>query len=321
MNFCSVTLSLRSAIALPIVAGLVACGDSASEPLGPDAAPIPMEPDAAPMEPDPVSLRSVTGGFIAPESAHWDSENNVWYVSNYGQMADLSGQTPDAPGFISRIGADGTVIDERWLEMDGDFVGMATMDGMLYVSHGRDLIEIEIATKTVNTVDIPGAAFLNDVATGGGNVYVSDTVTNTIFRYTPGETPVVFSQDESLAAPNGLYVDGDSVVVATLGAFPPNPAMPGAIYWLDGNGIATRLGSLSGLFDGIEKVDDSYIVSDFGGSVYLVDADDGSEELVANFAVDPHNLMATADIGFDPSTRTVMIPDLIGQTLHWFVLP
>ena len=249
-----------------------ACGDDGDGGTTPDAAAV----DGATVDGSDVdgaagiALTSVTGTFVSPESAHWDSTNKVWYVSSFGQAFDLTGMTPDAPGYISRIGADGTVIDAKWVEMDGDFIGMAAMDGTLYVSHGSDLIEVDIAAGTTNAVAVPGAMSLNDVAVGGGKVYISDTVANTIFSYTPGGTPEVFSTDAMLVAPNGVYVDGDTVLVGTLGAFPPDPATPGGLYQLDSAGAATRLGTVSGLFDGIEKAGDSYLVSDFGGKIYLV---------------------------------------------------
>ncbi len=273
-------------------------------------------------EDDPAddTLTKVQGNFVAPESAHWDATNNVWYVSSLGQPPD-NGVTPDAPAYISRISRDGTVIDERWVEMNGDFYGMDSLNGTLYVSHATDLLEVNIATGATNIVNVPGAIFLNDVAVGEGFVYLSDTIGNRIYRYTPGGTVETFSDDSLLVAPNGLLVDGATVLVGTLGSFPPDPSAMGGIYMLDAGGKATRLGTVSGFFDGFTKAGDQYLVSDFGGSVYLIDADDGQETLVANFTMAPHDLMATADIGYEPTTRTVMVPDLLGSTVRFFELP
>ena len=54
----------------------------------------------------------------------------------------------------------------------------------LYVSDITDLVEIDIANgKIINRYNAPGSAFLNDVVSDGqGNIYVSDTGTNTIYE-------------------------------------------------------------------------------------------------------------------------------------------
>jgi hypothetical protein len=297
----------------------IACGDDGGDGGDADAAVVP-DADNTPDASGEIAVTEIAGTFVGPESAHWDAANEVWYVSSFGQNLDLTGGTPDEPGYISRVAADGTVLEERFVELDGDFLGMAVMDGVLYVSHTTDLVEVTLADGATNTVAVPGAAFLNDVAVGNGVVYISDTGTNTIFQYTPGGQPEIFTQDAALVAPNGLFVDGDTLIVGTLGAFPPDPATLGGLFQVDAAGVATRLGATEGAFDGIEKIGDQYLVSDFAGIIYLVNAD-GSVEVVDNFAEDPHNLMSTADIGLDPDTRSVLIPDLVGNAAYLFTLP
>lgn len=267
------------------------------------------------------SLIEITGNFVAPESAVWDPATDVWYVANFGQPVSPSEMFPDEPGFISRVAADGTMLEERFVEMAGDFLGMAILDGILYVGHGFDLIAVNLASGDVNSIAIPGAAFLNDVAVGNGALYISDTVANAIYRYTPGGEPEVFSQDPALVAPNGVLVDGDTVIVGTIGAFPPDPVnSPGGLYRLDTAGAATRLGDVAGVFDGVEKLGGRYLVTDFNGPLYFIEPTTGETELITDLLQDPHNLASAADIGVNTDTNTVLIPDLFGGKAYLLTL-
>ena len=51
-------------------------------------------------------------GFTAPESVVFDAGRRQFYVSNMGTWGQ--GSTP-GDGFITRLGADGRVLDLRWV--------------------------------------------------------------------------------------------------------------------------------------------------------------------------------------------------------------
>ncbi|MEM9487584.1 MAG: hypothetical protein AAGC55_00500 [Myxococcota bacterium] len=268
------------------------------------------------------SINNVSGQFTGPESAVWDPDAEVWYMASFGQNFDLSGETPDRPGYITRLDASGKILDKRFIELSGDVLGMAIMDGVLYASHASDLLAVDLDTRAVKTIAIPGGAgFLNDVAAGNGEVYVSDTGKNAIYRYIPGGEPEVFSTDPALAAPNGVYVDDDKVVVVTLGAFPPNPETPGGVFTLDSDGEATRVGKLAGLFDGIAKAGKRYLVSDIRGQLHFLSATSGKSKMIVDASIAPHGLASTADFGFDAATGTLLIPDLLGNKAYFYRLP
>ncbi|MEM9073313.1 MAG: hypothetical protein AAGE52_32710, partial [Myxococcota bacterium] len=245
------------------------------------------------------------------------ANRGVWFVSNFGQNLDLSGATPDQPAYLSRLGPGGDVQEERVIEIDGDLLGIASLDGMLYVSHANELLEVNPDDGSVRPIAVEGAGFLNDVTAGNGAVFFSDTATNTIYRYAPGGPVEVFSQDPSLAAPNGLVVTDGQLYVATLGAFPPDPSTPGAIYRIANDGTATRFGDLDGVFDGIETDGDGWVVTDFNGTLWRVDAS-GSGELLWDATTE--GLQSTADIGFDPARRIVLVPDLAGNAAYLYEL-
>ncbi len=259
------------------------------------------------------AFSTIAGDFRGPESAHWDPDAQVWYVTNFGQNLDLSGATPDQPAYLTRLDRDGTLLDQRVFEIGGDLLGVASLAGRLYIAHGNELLEADPNTGAVRPIPIPGAMFLNDVATGRGAVYVSDTGANRIYRYTPGGSVETYSSDAALVAPNGIVVEADGILVVTLGAFPPNPATPGAVFRVSDDGAAQRFGAVSAALDGIERDGDGWVVSEFGGKIWRLDAA-GRGTLLRDLTVD--GLASSADIGFDPSRRVVLIPDLVGNSLH-----
>ena len=68
------------------------------------------------------------------------------------------------------------------------------------------------------------------VDAGTGDAYVSDTARNAIYRVPAGGAPEIWLESEALDSPNGLFLDGDRLVVAGFGKDP------------DGDGPAPRTG-------------------------------------------------------------------------------
>ena len=113
----------------------------------------------------------------------------------------------------------------------------------------------------------PGAVFLNHVAADAqGNVYVSDSNTSTIWRLA-GSKFEKWLEGPELKFPNGLYVDGDKLIVAAWGA-PGTSAhrrrlrtcsMSLADKKISDLGDGTPVGNL----DGIEPIGDDFLVTDW----------------------------------------------------------
>ena len=292
---------IRSLIVMIVALTAVACSHTENTP------------DEAPDNTPGVSVQALDGPFEFPESAVWDQARGAWFVSNFGQAFDPTGGTPDAPGYISRLDADGKIVEARLVESDGDFLGLAMLDGMLYASRGGELWEIDPDSGQHTVIAVPGAGFLNDVAAGNGALYITDTGANAVHRVVPGQEPEIFSQDPALQAPNGIVVDGNAVIVATLGAFPPNPDSPGGVFVLDDAGDAQQLGTQTGLFDGIEKLGDEYIVTDITGPLWQIGADGQALEL-GNLT--ELGLGSANDVGLDAATSTLLVSDL-GSSQVW----
>jgi sugar lactone lactonase YvrE len=254
-----------------------------------------------------------------PESVAYAPEQNVSFVSNVNGKPTQKDQN----GFISKVSpANGSIIELNWVTGLNAPKGIATSNNKstLYVSDITDLVEINIDNgKIMKHFNAPGSAFLNDVVSDNqGNIYVSDTVTNTIYKLDTNakdgnntSSLQAWLQSAQLNGPNGLHVDNSKnrLIVASLG----NMSKPGAgIEVVDlKNKTITTLGkegttSPFGGLDGIESdtTEAHYYVTDNpAGKVYIVNADGTGYRTL----IDLHTKGA-ADLGFIPSQSTIIIP-------------
>lgn len=254
--------------------------------------------------------------FDGPESVRWDATNQVWYVSNFGEAF----MEPNEPGWITRIAADGTVMEDQWATGLSTPLGMAIVDGTLYVADSSSLVAINTADGMItDTIAVPVAVFLNDVTAYNGTVYVSDTVGNAIYSYTPGGAVEIVVQDAALDGPNGLYVGDGYIVIAAAGDFNDLQDSGSFLHYDMASGEITALSDLVGTLDGLAKDGDDYLVTDFAGAMYRIMPDGSYETLIEDAA--ELGFMSTADFDWDPVTRTVAIPDLSGNQVGVFTLP
>jgi sugar lactone lactonase YvrE len=254
-----------------------------------------------------------------PESVAYASEQNVLFVSNVNGKPTQKDQN----GFISKVSSsNGSIIELNWVTGLNAPKGIAISNNKstLYVSDITDLVEINIDNgKIMKRFNAPGSAFLNDVVSDNqGNIYVSDTVTNTIYKLDTNtkdgnntSSLQVWLQSPQLNGPNGLHVDNSKnrLIVASLG----DMSKPGGgIEVIDlKNKTITTLGkegttSPFGGLDGIESdtTEAHYYVTDNpAGKVYIVNADGTGYRTL----IDLHTKGA-ADLGFIPSQSTIIIP-------------
>src|SRR5215211_7189284 len=261
--------------------------------------------------------------FKTPESVIYEPNENVLFVSSI----DGAPNGKDKQGFISKVSPlNGSIIELNWVTSLDAPKGMAvvnnTNNSLLYVSDITDLVEVDANSgKIINRYNAPGSGFLNDVASDNqGYVYVSDTVTNTIYRLDTknlgnnsnnnNASLQVWLQTPELNGPNGLYVDdtNNKLIVASLGAF-SNPA--GSIRVVDlqnrtvnslGNeGTAVPIGGL----DGIEADSTGryyYVTDNAGGKLYVVNSNGTGYE-----TLDLQN-QGVADLGVILDENLIIIP-------------
>ncbi|MDX8450640.1 SMP-30/gluconolactonase/LRE family protein [Mesorhizobium captivum] len=226
------------------------------------------------------------GGFEQPESALFDAASKRIVVSNIvGNPGEADGN-----GYLSLLSLDGKVITRHWVDGMDAPKGMAIAGGKLYAADITKVRVVDLASgKLVSTIDVPGAVFLNDMtADASGKVYVTDMLADTIYRI-DGDKPELFVKDALLASPNGVFADGDRLIVASWGrGIKPDfsTAEPGGVLAID---LASKkVTPLPGAqkfadLDGVIAIGgDIYATAYMTGTLYRYRAG-GKPEVVATF--------------------------------------
>src|SRR5678816_4379962 len=146
---------------------LCACS---SEPAKDEAA-----KEAAPApKPAVAELWAVTEGIQTPESVYVEPASGDIYVSS---IEGMPGEK-DGKGHISKIGADGKVVNAMWVTGFNAPKGLRSFEGTLWVTDIDEIVGIDMATGKVSTkIKVAGAQFLNDTAVGADGtclLYTSD---------------------------------------------------------------------------------------------------------------------------------------------------
>ncbi len=203
--------------------------------------------------------------FKTPESVFFDSLRNVVYVSN---INEVNPDKKDNDGFISKLDPSGKVVELRWITGLNDPKGMGIFGNKLFVADINEIVEIDIeSSRILQRHKVEGAIFLNDLAVArSGDVYVSDSEANVVFRMTKGAGPLVWLGVETkLDKPNGLLVERNRILVATFGSgnlYIVNPESKETREWVTGIEAA----------DGIARVGQTdYFVSNWHGEIWFID--------------------------------------------------
>jgi hypothetical protein len=272
--------------------------------------------------------------FKTPESVIYEPNENVLFVSSIDGAPDGK----DKQGFISKVSPlNGSIIELNWVTSLDAPKGMAvvnnTNNSLLYVSDITDLVEVDANSgKIINRYNAPGSGFLNDVASDNqGHVYVSDTVTNTIYRLDTknlgnksnnnnNASLQVWLQTPELNGPNGLYVDdtNNRLIVVSFGAF-SNPG--GSIRVVDlqnrtmsslgEEGTAVPIGGL----DGVEADSTGryyYVTDNPAGKLYVVNSNGTGYETL------DLQEQRTADLGTILDQNMIIIPMMQQNKLEAF---
>jgi len=240
--------------------------------------------------------------FRVPESVIYDRDNDVVYVSNL----NYEPRVKDGNGFISRMSTSGEILDLKWVEDMSSPKGLGIYDGKLYVSDIDEVIVIDITKGEIEErIVIEGAKMINDISIDDqGNVYVSDSDNNNIFLISNGEVNNWLS--EGLNAPNGLLVEGDRLLLASMGsqdfaaidlATKEINVISDSIY--AGDGIARA------------SIPDHFLVTDWNGQVFMI-YPDGSKTILLDTREEE---TGAADIDFILEKNLLLIPTFYKHTV------
>ena len=252
--------------------------------------------------------------FDTPESFAVDPEDGSYYVSNInGQPAEKDGN-----GYISKINAGGSLVIQRFIGGKKGEMVLHAPKGIVIV--GKNLFAADIDSvkvfdketgKLMRNIDFSkfGAKFLNDITDDGRGVfYVSDTMTNQIFKFDSRDkyTVTVFKEGKELGGPNGVRVNPKSknLMVVTWGS--------GQILEIDRQGgIHVLKRGLSGL-DGIDYDNEGnlYVSSFEKGEIYKIAY--WGRGAITTFL---NGLVTPADISCDRNKNEILIPSFKGNTV------
>ena len=258
-------------------------------------------------------------GFETPESAPWDAATGAFYVSNIGPgQINPFGREPD--GYLSKLSAAGRLEEAKWVTGLRSPKGIHRWGDDFLVADVGQLVVIDVAkAKIRRTIDLDplGAKFPNDVTVDDrtGDAYISDTGTNVIYRLPAGGSAAeAWLKSDKLDAPNGLFLDGGTLMVASYGQDPdgdgPAARAPGRLMAVD---LATKairpLGDMAplGNLDGLEKLDSDWVVTG-SDHVWRVTPDGKPTDL----GKVPH----AADLGLRRADRVMAIPTLSDNTVE-----
>jgi DNA-binding beta-propeller fold protein YncE len=255
------------------------------------------------------SQSNTLSGFATPESVLYDPDQDVYFVSN------INGQplAADDNGFISRINAETRQIDLKWIDAaKPDIIlnapkGMAILGDVLYVADLSVVRKFDRKTgQPKGEVAIPGSTFLNDLATDGKAVYVSDTGmkagangfepsgTDAIWGILDDKPQKIASSPGALKHPNGLEVVDGKIWAVSFGG--------NELYRIE-NGKKVYVNTLpKGSLDGlVHLADGSFLVSSWEGKAVYRGKDNVFRAVI-------ENIDSPADIGYDTRRHLLLVP-------------
>lgn len=225
-------------------------------------------------------------GFQQPESALAAPAGDVIYVSNInGNPGEKNGR-----GYISRLNANGEPDQHEWVTGLNAPKGMGWYDNRLYVADIDRVVVIDAEDGTVlNEYPVKGAQFLNDITVDdSGRVYISDMLGNALYRIENGNL-VLWLKSDALTHPNGLTVHNGALIVAAWGtpmAADFSTQTPGSLLSIDLNTRHIQTlpgGEHLGNLDGLVRVGDGYIISDWMTGVLMKLKDNGEHSVLKQF--------------------------------------
>jgi DNA-binding beta-propeller fold protein YncE len=234
-----------------------------------------------------------------PESVLFDKAGQVLYVSN------IDGTNPweaDGKGSIGKVGLDGKVIAAEWVSGLHGPKGMGMFNGKLYVADLGNIVVIDIAAgKIEKSIPIEGATGLNDISIDpNGVIYVTEYLAKKLYKVSNEKAELIA---ENLTQPNGvLYHNNELFLLDGTGMFKVNAD----------KSLAKIADGMEGGLDGIENIEgNNFIVSCWEGALWHVNTD-GTKHLLMDTRAEKRS---TADIGFDPATKTVYVPTFFRNTV------
>ena len=260
--------------------------------------------------------------FSKPESAYFytsgSTDPGVYFISS---------TNGDDVGWVSKLAADGSMIDSRWATDLRHPMGMRVSGKRLWINNTTEIVGLNLDNPDDRIVHpIDGAISLNDLATdSSGHAYVSDSMNSRVVRVdlATGENSTYISTLPS--SPNGVLIQGDRLYIASWGVMSDRPEeraewitkTAGDLYWVSLKDskksrhiIVPELGNL----DGVEI--------DQKGNIYVSDWESGKLYKISSGAKMVVDLgqygQGLADIGLNLLTGELVLPVMLSSEVLFF---
>jgi len=260
--------------------------------------------------------------FSQPESAYFytsgSTDPGVYFISS---------TNGDDVGWVSKLAADGSMIDSRWATDLRNPMGMRVSGNRLWINNTTEVVGLNLDNPSDRIVHpIDGAISLNDLATdSSGHAYLSDSMNSRVVRVdlATGENSTYISTLPS--SPNGVLVQGDRLYIASWGVMSDQPEeraewitkTAGDLYWVSLKDskkgrhiIAPELGNL----DGVEI--------DQKGNIYVSDWESGKLYKISSGTKTVVGLgqygQGLADIGLNLLTGELVLPVMLSSEVLFF---
>jgi len=244
-------------------------------------------------------------GLAVPECAAVLGETGEVFISNIdapAKGADNRYNTDDGTGFITRLKTGGQIARGRWVDSQtnaplNSIKGICVLKGIVYACDVDRVRRMSVETgQALESVIIHDAKFLNDAATDGKYIYVSDSNTDKIHRL-DGDKQMEIPGPPN---PNGIAFSGGKMFVVSWAKHD--------IYEVDLDGIMPpKPFGLADHFSGLDGVDilsdGTFIVSDQKqNKIVLIAADRKRVRMLLEIKGGP------ADFGIDHARGLLYIP-------------
>jgi DNA-binding beta-propeller fold protein YncE len=168
------------------------------------------------------------GGLTGPESAALDPSTDLLFVSNMGEGIN----PPNGTGFISVHTRDGRTLNKSFITGLNQPKGIKVAGNVIFIAETTAVVtarfnyngrsQAPVTFGPIVRTPIPGAELLNDLdLDAAGNLYVTDTFGNQIFRVSNAFQPqassrfvALFLKDDGLESPNGIVVKGNRFFIS-----------------------------------------------------------------------------------------------------------
>lgn len=235
-----------------------------------------------------------------PESALYDSESGLLFVSNF-----LS----NGGGFISRITTRGEVNDVRFSTGFRSPTGLAIMGDYLYVVDRGAVVKVDKKRgDQLGRIRLEGSLFPNDIVADleEGTLYVTDNDASIVYRIKE-DIAEVWLDAATVNKPNGIELAGDKILLGCSGT--------SSIIAVDKKtkevNVVARIHE-GAIMDGIKMLKNGTILfSDYNGYLFSVNQD-GEIKLLLNTITTGVKL---ADFEYIEKEGLLVIPGLYSNAL------